>query len=165
MDRGRRDRTVTCADVLLWTYCLVMACKRSGVRIPIATPRSRRFFELLSRRSKGRTAAKYRSDRLDTDAPGDCRPPGPRRHHRPDRHPPRRRHRGGQLRRTPYACGRMWARQAIDVSIVAASVQLSKDGKLIRVHPIRHDRSRELGAFANPKGRPRRKNSAAGNVA
>jgi hypothetical protein len=66
---------------------------------------------------------------------------------------------------TPYACGRMWARQAIDVSIVAASVQLSKDGKLIRVHPIRHDRSRELGAFANPKGRPRRKNSAAGNVA
>ena len=66
---------------------------------------------------------------------------------------------------TPYACGRMWARQAIDVSIVAASVQLSKDGKLIRVHPIRHDRSRELGAFANPKGRPRRKNSAVGNVA
>ena len=25
---------------------------------------------------------------------------------------------------------------------------------LIRVHPIRHDRARELGAFANPKGRP-----------
>ncbi len=65
---------------------------------------------------------------------------------------------------TPYAAGRMWARQAIDVSIVAASVQLSKDGKLIRVHPIRHDRARELGAFANPKGRPRRKNSAIGNV-
>ncbi len=65
---------------------------------------------------------------------------------------------------TPYAAGRMWARQAIDVSIVAASVQLSKDGKLIRVHPIRHDRSRELGAFANPKGRPRRKNSAIGNA-
>jgi hypothetical protein len=65
---------------------------------------------------------------------------------------------------TPYSCGRRWARQAIDVSIVAASVQLSKDGKVIRVHPIRHDRSRELGAFANPKGRPRRKNSAIGNV-
>jgi hypothetical protein len=44
-------------------------------------------------------------------------------------------------------------------------VQLSKDGKIIRGHPIRHDRSRELGAFANPKGRPRRKNSATGNVA
>jgi hypothetical protein len=66
---------------------------------------------------------------------------------------------------TPYTAGRMWARQAIDVSIVGASVQLSRDGKLIRVHPIRHDRSRELGTFANPKGRPRRKNSAIANVA
>ena len=66
---------------------------------------------------------------------------------------------------TPYAAGRWWARQAIEVSIVAASVQLAKDGKVIRIHPIRHDRSRELGAFANPKGRPRRKNSATGNVA
>ena len=66
---------------------------------------------------------------------------------------------------TDYQAGRGWARQAIDVSIVAGSVQLSKDGKVIRVHPIRHDRARELGAFANPKGRPRRKNSAAGTVA
>jgi hypothetical protein len=66
---------------------------------------------------------------------------------------------------TNYACGRMWARQAIDVTIVAGSVQLARDGKVIRIHPIRHDRSRELGAFANPKGRPRRKNSATGNVA
>jgi transposase InsO family protein len=66
---------------------------------------------------------------------------------------------------TPYAAGRRWARTPIDVSIVAASVQLSKDGHVIRVHPIRHDRSRELGAFANPKGRPRRKNSAIGNTA
>ena len=66
---------------------------------------------------------------------------------------------------TPYACGRRWARAVIDVSIVAGSVQLSKDGEIIRVHPIRHDRARELGAFANPKGRPRRKNSATGNVA
>ena len=64
---------------------------------------------------------------------------------------------------TDYRAGRMWARQAIDVTIVAGSVQLSKDGKVIRVHPIRHDRSRELGAFANPKGRPRRKNSAIGS--
>jgi CheY-like chemotaxis protein len=66
---------------------------------------------------------------------------------------------------TSYAAGRGWARTAIDVSIVAGSVQLSRDGKVIRVHPIRHDRARELGAFANPKGRPRRKNSAAGTVA
>jgi hypothetical protein len=65
---------------------------------------------------------------------------------------------------TDYQAGRRWARQSIDVSIVAGSVQLSRDGKVIRVHPIRHDRSRELGAFANPKGRPRRKNSAIGSV-
>jgi hypothetical protein len=56
----------------------------------------------------------------------------------------------------PYGCGRAWARQSIEVTIVAGSVQLSHGGKVIRVHPIRHDRSRELGAFANPKGRPRR---------
>ena len=57
------------------------------------------------------------------------------------------------------------ARTPIDVTIVAGSVQLSKDGKLIRIHPIRHDRAKELGAFANPKGRPRRKTSATGKVA
>jgi transposase InsO family protein len=66
---------------------------------------------------------------------------------------------------TTYTAGRRWARTPIDVTIVAGSVQLSKDGKVIRVHPIRHDRAKELGAFANPKGRPRRKNSATGNVA
>lgn len=58
---------------------------------------------------------------------------------------------------TAYRCGMLWARQSVDVAIVAGSVQLSKDGQVIRVHPIRHDRSRELGAFANPKGRPRRR--------
>jgi transposase InsO family protein len=63
---------------------------------------------------------------------------------------------------TTYRAGRMWARAFIDVTIVAGSVQLSRDGKVIRVHPIRHDRSRELGAFANPQGRARRKNSAIG---
>ena len=59
-----------------------------------------------------------------------------------------------------YRAGRSWARQLIDVSIVAGSVQLSIDDQVIRVHPIRHDRTRELGAFANPKGRPRRGRSA-----
>jgi hypothetical protein len=29
-------RTVTCGDELRWMSCLLMACKRSGVRIPIA---------------------------------------------------------------------------------------------------------------------------------
>jgi transposase InsO family protein len=66
---------------------------------------------------------------------------------------------------TTYRAGRSWARSFIDVTIVAGSVQLSKDGKVIRIHPIRHDRTRELGAFANPQGRARRKNSAIGYVA
>ena len=48
--------------------------------------------------------------------------------------------------------------------VVLGRSTASKDGKIIRVHPIRHDRARELGAFANPKGRPRLKNSAVGNV-
>jgi len=64
-----------------------------------------------------------------------------------------------------YPAGRHWAHASIDVTIVAGSVQPSKDGQVIRVHPIRHDRAKELGAFANPQGRPRRKNSATGNVA
>jgi hypothetical protein len=38
---------------------------------------------------------------------------------------------------TDYQAGRRWARQSIDVSIVAGSVQLSKGGKVIGVHPIR----------------------------
>jgi transposase InsO family protein len=61
---------------------------------------------------------------------------------------------------TPYRAGMRWARQPVQVSIVAGSVQLAKDGHVIRVHPIRHDRSRELGAFANPHGRPRRRDTA-----
>ena len=61
---------------------------------------------------------------------------------------------------TSYACGRRWARASVQVAIVAGSVQLAVDGKVIRVHPIRHDRSKELGAFATPRGRPRRSKSA-----
>ncbi len=59
-----------------------------------------------------------------------------------------------------YRAGRAWARRSVDVAIVGGSVQLSVDGKLVRVHPIRHDRSKEHGAFATPNGRPRRANSA-----
>jgi hypothetical protein len=55
-----------------------------------------------------------------------------------------------------YQCGRAWARRTIEVSIVAGSVQLAADGKVIRVHAIRHDRTKEHGAFATPHGRPRR---------
>ena len=55
-----------------------------------------------------------------------------------------------------YRVGRSWARQFVEVAIVAGSVQISAKGKVIRVHAIRHDRSKEHGAFATPQGRPRK---------
>jgi transposase InsO family protein len=56
----------------------------------------------------------------------------------------------------PYRASRSWARKTVEVAIVAGSVQISANGKVIRVHQIRHDRSKEHGAFATPKGRPRK---------
>jgi len=58
-----------------------------------------------------------------------------------------------------YRAGRSWIRSWVQVAIVGTSVQLSVDGK-VRVHPIRHDRSKEHGAFATPHGRPRRAKTA-----
>lgn len=63
---------------------------------------------------------------------------------------------------TSYRVGRSWGRRQITVTIVGASVQLPVDGRVIRVHPIRHDRSKEHGAFATNNGRPRKARSAEG---
>jgi hypothetical protein len=66
---------------------------------------------------------------------------------------------------TMYRAGRAWAGCRIDVSIVAGSVQLAADDKIIRIHPIRHDRAKEHGAFAQPRGHRRhRKPTPAGTV-
>ena len=51
------------------------------------------------------------------------------------------------------------------MTTIAGSVQFSRDGKVIRVHPIRHTAPASLAPSSTPKGRTRRKNSAAGNVA
>lgn len=59
--------------------------------------------------------------------------------------------------RSAYACGRQCAQVAVQVSIVAGSVQPVVDGKVVRVHPIRHDRAKELRVFAAPSDRPRHK--------
>ena len=59
-----------------------------------------------------------------------------------------------------YRVGRSWRGRSVDVAIVAGSVQISENGKVVRVHQIRHDRSKEHGAFATPNGRPRIKKSA-----
>ncbi len=61
---------------------------------------------------------------------------------------------------TGYRVGRSWARQVVEVAIVAGSVQISAKGKVLRVHAIHHDRSKEHGAFATPQGRPRKANVA-----
>jgi transposase InsO family protein len=61
---------------------------------------------------------------------------------------------------TNYRVGRSWRRHSVEVAIVAGSVQISENGKVVRVHQIRHDRSKEHGAFATPNGRPRIKKSA-----
>jgi hypothetical protein len=59
-----------------------------------------------------------------------------------------------------YRAGRMWARRQVTVTLVAGSVQLSVDGKVVRVHPARHDPAKEHGAFATPHGRPRQPKTA-----
>jgi transposase InsO family protein len=56
---------------------------------------------------------------------------------------------------TNYRVGNAWRRRSVQVCVVAGSVQLSCDGHIVRVHPIRHDRAKEHGAFATPNGRPR----------
>jgi len=56
---------------------------------------------------------------------------------------------------TMYRAGRAWAGKTLQVAIVACSVQPAYQGTVVRVHPIRHDRAKEHGAFATPHGRPR----------
>nr|MBA2532196.1 IS481 family transposase [Nocardioidaceae bacterium] len=57
---------------------------------------------------------------------------------------------------TMYRAGRAWVGRSLQVAIVAGSVQLSAGSTVVRVHPIRHDRAKEHGAFATPNGRPRK---------
>ena len=61
---------------------------------------------------------------------------------------------------TNYRVGNSWRGRSAQVCIVAGSVQLSCDGQIVRVHPIRHDRAKEHGAFATPNGRPRHRQDA-----
>jgi Integrase core domain len=57
---------------------------------------------------------------------------------------------------TPYRVGNRFRRRSVEVAIVAGSLQISVDGRVVKVHPIRHDPAKEHGAFANPTGRPRK---------
>jgi hypothetical protein len=59
-----------------------------------------------------------------------------------------------------YKVGKRHTRRQVQVAIVGGQVEFSAGGEVLKVHPIRHDRSRENGAFANAGGRPSRINAA-----
>ena len=59
-----------------------------------------------------------------------------------------------------YRAGRAHRGRQVQVAIVGESVEITAGGEVLRTHPIRHDRSREHGAFANAGGRPSRINAA-----
>ena len=59
-----------------------------------------------------------------------------------------------------YRVGNTYRRRQAQVVVIGDTVQISYDSKLVRTHPIRHNRTKEHGAFANPSGRPRRINAA-----
>ena len=61
---------------------------------------------------------------------------------------------------TNYKAGKKLYRRQVQVAVVGDTVEISIGEELIRTHPIRHDRTREHGALANPGGRPRRTNAA-----
>jgi hypothetical protein len=57
---------------------------------------------------------------------------------------------------TMYRAGRAWRGKEVEVCIVAGSVQMTHQGTIVRTQPIRHDRTKEHGAYATPHGRPRK---------
>jgi len=57
---------------------------------------------------------------------------------------------------TCYRVGNRYIGYVVGVRLVADTVQITQDGKLLRAHGARHDKSKEFGALANPGGRPRR---------
>jgi hypothetical protein len=61
---------------------------------------------------------------------------------------------------TTYRAGRSLVRRSVLVGIVDGEVVITLDGETIRTHPIRHDRTKEHGALANPNGRPRKPTAA-----
>lgn len=61
---------------------------------------------------------------------------------------------------TSYRVANTYRGRQVQVAIVDDTVEISIGTELIRAHPIRHDPTREHGAFANPGGRPHRSNAA-----
>ena len=61
---------------------------------------------------------------------------------------------------TNYRVGSKYRRRQVQVAVVGATVEISIGNELIRSHKVKHDRTREHGALANPGGRPHRINAA-----
>jgi len=59
-----------------------------------------------------------------------------------------------------YRVGNPHRRQQVEVRVVGDTVEISQDGKLLRVHAVKHDPIKAHGAFANPDGKPDRINAA-----
>ena len=59
-----------------------------------------------------------------------------------------------------YYVGVKHRRRQVQVAVVGDIVEISIGEQLIRSHPVRHDRTRQHGALANPGGRARRSNAA-----
>lgn len=61
---------------------------------------------------------------------------------------------------THYRVGNKYRRRQVQVAVVGDTVEISIGTELIKSHKVRHDRTREHGALANPGGRPHRINAA-----
>jgi hypothetical protein len=59
-----------------------------------------------------------------------------------------------------YRVGNPHCREQVEVRVVGDTVEISQNGKLLRVHPVKHDPLKAHGAFANPGGKPDRINAA-----
>lgn len=64
-----------------------------------------------------------------------------------------------------YRAGRSQRGRAVEVTVVAGSVQIALEGHVIRLHPIRHSAAAEHGAFAIPQGRPGKRRRTASTPA
>jgi hypothetical protein len=59
-----------------------------------------------------------------------------------------------------YRVGNAYRRRQVQVAVVGEFVEIAIGEQLIRRHTVKHDRTREHGALANPGNRPRRINAA-----
>ena len=58
-----------------------------------------------------------------------------------------------------YRAGSQYRRRRVQVAVLGDMVEISIGNELIRCYPVKHDRTREHGALANPGGGPRRINA------